>query len=754
MRAMSVRIPLVLMCLGLVVSLSGPGPTMAKEKEQEAGMIQCMASSRDAVMSMQFPAAGGAVQGQYIVSFSAHDTSPLYDQDGSFDYYDEDRSTNMMVDFSGNYAGGEEGSFSGLRLSGWATVDIDNLEDDRFDRSYRAEMDSPAAGVWGPGGTLAITGITGTFRVVSVNANVIPNTAWDEAQVGHFPDPTMICSPAPEAQTLEDISCTISTDPTDLGARDTTFQANITAVGFDPGATLSYGYQVKRGTGPETRVSELYTGPNPTITWLEPTFQDGYYSVFGYVTDGGHAAHCQTHFAIGAVEPNNPPECLEMRIVPFPPSPGSPVLGVLVRARDADDDPLDYVFSVERGFELLSDQPRVDYNQDPINGALVTIPGGLQPGPHSALVTVGDGKQQAVCSFHFVVPDFPGGESAECGPVGILYLDDNNIEPNPLAIDAAIEAALAQGGADYNLIVSHRQRLIDKFGQEGFEQIDGLLNNMRNLAETCPFLLIVGDHDVVPFAVLPNPTEDGDVVFTDDVYGDTDHDALTMPDIPVARIPDGNSLDLLVTQLSPSTLPETGDFTVANTEWDFVEIVTSEVFGPGRSLLWSLPTRYTDLDPSRVNVRYDYFTLHGAYWDTTLWWGEGPDYPEAFSVAEANSQGIVLTGACYGAYTFNRTPENSITLAFLASGARAFVGNTGMGYYPIWIEPPDPPRPMPPTRFGALFEDTFLSALAEGKAPLAAFMEAKEAMANLAMARNATGAELKLLSEHVYYGKP
>jgi len=754
MRAMSVRIPLVLMCLGLVISLSGPGPTMAKEKEQEAGMIQCLASSRDAVMSMQFPAAGGVVQGRYIVSFTTHDTSPLYDQDGSFDYYNEDRLTNMMVDFSGNYAGGEGGSFSGLRVSGSATVDIDNLEDDRFDRSYRAEMDSPAAGVWGPGGTLAITGITGTFRVVSVNANVIPNTAWDEAQVGTFPDPTMICSPAPEVQTLEDIACVVTTDPPELGERDTTFTAHIRAVGFDAGANLQY-----VGTFGSIAADEsvdLERSADPVVRWGESAFAPGYYTLRAGVTDGSLSAFCSLHFTIGDVEPNNPPECLDLQIFPAAPPAGFPALGAVVAARDADGDPLHYDFAIFRGFDSVTDSSG---GQDADNH-LFSIPGGLQPGPYTVAVAVVDGargeeKHEVICYLNFIVPPFPPGEDGSgCGPVGIMYLDDYDVEMNVLAVDAAIEAALAQGGVDYSLIVSHRQRLIDKFGQEGFEQIDGLLNNMRNLAETCPFLLIVGDHDVVPFAVLPNPTEDGDVVFTDDVYGDTDHDPLTMPDIPVARIPDGNSLDLLVTQLSPSTLPETGDFTVANTEWDFVEIVTSEIFGAGRSLLWSLPTRYTDLDPSRVNVRYDYFTLHGAYWDTTLWWGQGPDYPAAFSVTEANSQGIVLTGACYGAYTFNRTPENSITLAFLASGARAFVGNTGMGYYPVWIEPPDPPRPMPPTRFGALFEDTFLSALAEGKAPLAAFMEAKEAMADMAMSRNGTAEELKLLSEHVYYGKP
>lgn len=754
MKTRLLRVLFVLASLVLLASLAGPGTSLAEESQQGTEMIQCQAASRDALMTLEFPTAGGAVQGEYLVSYVAQDSSPLYDSDGTWDYYDEDRAVTMRVQISGSYGGGEEGSFSNLRVTGAGNADIDNLEDDRFDRSYRGEIDSPATATWGPGGTLAITGISAEVSLVSINATDIPNTEWLQPQGFNFPDPTMVCTPRPSVQTLEDIACVLTTDPPDIGARDTTFEANITAVGFDPAATLSYGYMIRRGTGPETQVRELYTGPNPTISWVEPTFEDGHYSIFGYVTDGGHTAYCETHFAIGAVEPNNPPECLEVRIVPFPPSPGSPVLGVLVRARDADGDPLDYVFNVERDFELVSDLPEVDYNQDPINGAVVTIPGGLQPGPHTAVVSVGDGKQQANCVFHFVVPDFAGGETAECGPVGILYLDDNDIEPNWLVIDAAIEAALAQGGADYSLIVSDRQRLIDKFGQEGFEQVDGLLRNMGNVAETCPFVLIVGDHDVVPFAVLPNPTDDGDVLFTDDVYGDTDHDALSMPDIPVARIPDGYSLDLLVTQLSPSTLPETGDFTVANTEWDFVETVTSEVFGPGRSLLWSLPTKYTDLDPSRVNVRYDYFTLHGACQDTTLWWGEGPVYPEAFNVTQANSQGIVLTGACYGAYTFNRTPENSITLAFLASGARAFVGNTGMGYYPVWIEPPDPPRPMPPTRFGALFEDTFLGALADGKAPLASFVEAKQAMGNLAMSTNGTAEELKLLSEHVYYGKP
>jgi hypothetical protein len=752
MKTGFLRALFVLASLTLMVSLSGPGTTLAEGSQQQTGMIQCQAASRDALMTLEFPSAGGAMQGEYLVSYVAHDSSPLYDSEGTWDYYDEDRTVTQRVEISGFYQGGEEGSFSNLRATGVGSADIDNLEDDRFDRSYRGEIDSPATATWGAGGTLAISGINADMGLVSINATDIPNTEWLEPQGFNFPDPTMVCTPQPSVQTLEDIACTITTDPPDIGARDTTFQAKITAVGFDPGATLTYKWRLRYGTSVESQIQEEGSSSNPTVRWPQATFADGYYTMQGMVTDGGHVAHCFVHFSIGDVPPNNPPECVDVGIVPSAPPAGYPFLGVIVAARDADGDPLQYVFNLARGFNSQAPEAA---SREPLNSAILSVPGGLQPGPYTVEVTVSDGKQNVVCTYQFVVPPFPPGEEGGgCGPVGILYLDDNKIEPNPLAIDAAIEAALSQGGPDYSLIVSHRQRLIDKFGQKGFEQIDGLLRNMGNIAETCPFVLIVGNDDVVPFAVLPNPTDDGDVLFTDDVYGDTDHDALSVPDIPVARIPDGNSLNLLVTQLSPSSLPETGDFTVANTEWDFVDLVTSEVFGAGRSLVWSLPTRYTDLDASRVNVRYDYFTLHGSDQDTTLWWGERPIFPPAFRVTEAHSQGIVLTGACYGAYVFNRTPEDSIALAFLASGARAFVGNTGMGYYPVWIQPPDPPRPMPPTRFGALFEDTFLSALAQGEAPLAAYVKAKEAMANIATSRNGTAMELKLLSEHVYYGKP
>ena len=736
------KLLLVLATLALVLFLPGPGSTIAKENLQDAGMIQCLAASRDALMALEFPAEGGAVTGQYLVSYTAHDTSALYDEDGSWDYYDEDRTVTQELQIAGFYSGGVEGSFTNLRVTGTATAFIDNLQDDRFDRSYRSEMDSPATAIWGPGGSLTLTGMQGEFELVSVNSSEIPNTEWLDPEGFGFADPTMICTPAQRAQTLEDIACFITTDPLELGARDTSFRASVTVTGFDPGAALEYEWRLRRGTTNDEQVTS--EEPNPTITWLYTMFADDYYNLSVKVTDGGHVARCAKHFGFG-VEPNNPPECLDVRIVPFPPSAGLPLLGAAVAARDADGDTLLYHYNLYRGLERQASEA-----EDQGDSHIFSIPGGLQPGPYSVSVLVSDGEYQEACMFHFVVPDFVGGDSAECGPVGVLYIDDHDIEPNALAIDAAIEAALAEGGPEYSLIVSHRQRLTDQLGQEGFEEIDALLGGLRSVAETCPFVLIIGDWDVVPPGVLPNPTTDGDPLITDDIYGDTDHDELTVLDIPVARIPDGDSLDLLVTQLSPSTVPEAGNFTVANAKRPHADVATRQVFGGDRVLLWSLPTRHGDIDPSRLNVRHSYLVLHGSAENASAWWGEEPTLPVALTVAEAESQGVVLSAACYGAMTHGHTPEDSVALAFLANGSRAFVGSTVITY--SYVRAPDPSGLISGT--GGRFEYAFLNSLVAGQAPLEAFMSAKQEMGNWSRSPSAKPWDVKTLHEMHYYGKP
>jgi hypothetical protein len=575
-------------------------------------------------------------------------------------------------------------------------------------------------------------------------------------------------------------SCTITMIPDPLGPGDTTFQAQVVPTGFAAGRTLTFDWILT-----DRNKWEYPTGQSPTISWPDPSFAPGFYTLSVLVTDGEYVARCARYWSIGG-EQNQPPQCVSVDINPVSPSAGDTSLEASVQARDPDPgDTLTYTFALKQG---TSSPAALGTPAGPRH--TFSIPGGLQPGGYTLEVLVDDGKHTVACSRNVDVPGavsppvptqsppgVPVGQPigpptapqppapppqppapppapppiGECGPVQVIYLDDLGINMDQVEIDAFIENTLEQGGPDLSLIVSNRQALLDRFGEEGFEQIDTLLNDLGSIAETCPFVLIVGDPVVIPFGTLPNPTDDGDVLFTDDVYGDNDHDELGMPDIPVARIPDGYSLDLLVTQLSPSSVPEGGDFTLANSKRPHADGVASQVFGTDRVLMWSLPTQHEQVDTSQVDVRYSYFMLHGGSYDTTVWWGEEEVYPEAFTVDEASSQGIVLSGACYGSYTFWRTPDNSITLSFLESGTRAFVGSTGITYSPLWTSGPNPSGPM---RHDAKFHEAFLSAVANGYAPLAAFMEAKQEMADLCRQGDSTSAELKMLHEFIYFGKP
>ena len=311
------------------------------------------------------------------------------------------------------------------------------------------------------------------------------------------------------------------------------------------------------------------------------------------------------------------------------------------------------------------------------------------------------------------------------------------------------------------LVVTSSSRLIAKFGNSGwnqikaaidalgailldvtsgtFQQIDAEIEKMGR--DKISMILIVGNHDVVPFSILDNPTTDGDTLYTDDVYGDFDHDANVIIDVPIARIPDGNDLGLVLTQLSGTALPASGGFSVANVKRPVAETVAN-IFGA--RTLWSAPTVHTDIQPSSVTVRYDYFMLHGSMKDTTAWWGEGtaPKYPEAFNVRLANSQGIVLTGCCYGAYVLGKTPDNSIALRFLKTGVRAFVGCTGIHYSVLGKEPNDN---------GQLFHKIFWTKVVAGTEPLQAFYETKrEYLPQTAM----RPVHRKIEHQFVFYGSP
>ena len=314
------------------------------------------------------------------------------------------------------------------------------------------------------------------------------------------------------------------------------------------------------------------------------------------------------------------------------------------------------------------------------------------------------------------------------------------------------------GGAGL-LVVTSKDRLKAKFGASGYEQIENAIMALNGRIldvssndygeidrqveavgrANISTILIVGGHDIVPFSTLPNPTKDGDILYTDDVYGDFDHDANTIIDLPIARIPDGGDLNLVLTQLGDSVSPISAGFALANSARPWANKI-ADIFGS--NTLWSLPALHSHIPLNDVQARNDYFMLHGGKNDTSIWWGCEPTYPEAFKVYLADSRGVILTGACYGAYVINKNPSNSICLSFLKSGSTCFVGSTGINY--------SGKRGAGLTHYGGLFHNLFFTELSTGTAPMQAFYETKREYA----AKAVFPPEKKLMHAYVYYGRP
>lgn len=263
----------------------------------------------------------------------------------------------------------------------------------------------------------------------------------------------------------------------------------------------------------------------------------------------------------------------------------------------------------------------------------------------------------------------------------------------------------------------------------------GLIKPLRFIRRI-RYIQIIGDHDIIPFAELPNNTGDGDILYTDDVYADFTGDEVI--DVPIARIPDGKSLDLLKRQLDRKSKPKPGAFGLANSLRPYAGPIM-DIFDDAADVYWSLPMTSDDFSVSDVDVEYVYFILHGSDSDTSVWWGD-PTLPIAFETNLAACHGTLLTGCCYGAYIIDKIPADSICLRFLRSGIKAFIGCTGLHYSTFGTQTND---------YGPLFHKLFFEYLMAGNRPSRAFLKTKRAYAELAD----SNIEDKILHEFVFYGR-
>jgi beta-lactamase superfamily II metal-dependent hydrolase len=255
-------------------------------------------------------------------------------------------------------------------------------------------------------------------------------------------------------------------------------------------------------------------------------------------------------------------------------------------------------------------------------------------------------------------------------------------------------------------------------------------------------VVLIGGYEVVPSVrldalppsirahVANHRDPDDFIVWSDDAYGDRDGDGL--PELPVTRVPDGRSAELLRAQLTPAAHGTSDRAGIRNVRRPFAEGVFADLSG-SNELLVSSPLTYDAHPGAALTGQHIYLMLHGDYVDASRFWGEGtPGDSEAMNAENIPDVpgAVVLAGCCWGALITQtpasrvaqgrpvapRTPEASIALTFLRRGARAFVGCTGAHYSPS-VEPYD--------YYGGPLHRAFWIRIGAGTSPARALFEAK-----------------------------
>lgn len=331
--------------------------------------------------------------------------------------------------------------------------------------------------------------------------------------------------------------------------------------------------------------------------------------------------------------------------------------------------------------------------------------------------------------------------------------------------DAALAAIKAQGGElltgdGASLAAKAQQRLSRSQDRDG--------------------LVILGGYDVVP-SHRRNVLDDalrkklGDDlvgidldrywVWSDASYGDLDDDKLA--ELPISRIPDADA-DLFRTALTAAPLELGERFGIRNVDRPFALDVWQEVAGT-RRMNATETFALKDIVADELASSCHYYMLHGSDSDATVFKGETRSKPTAylpsFNIGAVPRQfrGVVFCGCCWGALIVrskavdsaarmppSREPGESIALAFLRSGAVAFIGCTGSHYSGSSSDPE--------VNHATRLHRAFWTSLRAGAPPARALFEAKTEYAAAIVARrgrldaSSTARQLKNLAQFTCLG--
>ena len=323
------------------------------------------------------------------------------------------------------------------------------------------------------------------------------------------------------------------------------------------------------------------------------------------------------------------------------------------------------------------------------------------------------------------------------------------------------------GSDGYDLI-----DLADRYGgnSPNYAVVDSLIEAQWDQAKYWA-VFIIGGHSVVPHGEV-NSQWDGSLIWTDDYYGDVTHDIV--PEVPVARLPDGGSYNLLYTQFNGTSPAENSYFAMVNGYHTYVERFAARFNG----LYYSPGFNRNTAAPQGVDSGFVYFDLVNNYNRNNpndpfnndlnrLWWGWDPytnAYVPAFSYQDARTSGVVLASTSYAGFVPGCTAPgcpntaNLIPLEFLKNGSRAYIGTTVYNYsFPNYVCYQDGmctnTKRYDEMEAGLpIFAEQFLQANGINS-PLAAYFVAKLRMIG-SPSNPTTVAELDMAHGLVYYGVP
>ncbi len=306
-------------------------------------------------------------------------------------------------------------------------------------------------------------------------------------------------------------------------------------------------------------------------------------------------------------------------------------------------------------------------------------------------------------------------------------------------------------------------------------------------------VLIVGNHDVVPFHRLPNPTEDSDMyVLSDNPYA-TSSSNYMLPEWVVGRLPGekGNDPGLLlelirhIIQFHSDAHDSKGlihkfnqfvrrlknigrflrelfnppnDFGFSAEVWRRSSIAAFRPIGKGADLRVSPPYDADTIDIDKLlQAKCAYFNLHGLA-TTNAWYGQrdfgenptGPDFPVAIDTKQIenikNNIDLVFTEACYGGYIQDKKIDESIALKLLTIGSQGVVGSSCISYGSVFT----------PLIGADLLAFIFWKYIKDGYAFGSALRQAKIGLIKVMMQRQGylDGEDQKTLLSFNLYGDP